>query len=221
MVDPKSVFGAGGFGSKAYKVDKIRKHAEFKHIFPDVSNCFPGIGIAITGYVLDKEKTDSLVSVDGYDELITIDGSRPVPFEVSPTASKVLNQCFTLPAQIPFKEKISAEDSDVVLKVNGGRYKVWGKTFVGRNKDTEHNQQGAILNKEDLLGYQSAIDSKLWEYIFKILGGEKGNSTTVIMKHMPIMEDMTKAYSNKEWFDAFKIDRDMQHDILKFLTEYK
>ena len=221
VVTPKSVFGAGSFGSDAFKVNKIREHAEFKHIFPDVSSHFPGIGIAITGYVLDKAKTDTTVTVDGYTNTITVDGQVPVPFEVSPTAKQVLDNCFTVPALIPFREKILPAYDDLVLKVNGGRFKQWKKTFVGLNKDTAHNQQGAILPLAEQPGYESAVKSQLWEYIFKILGGEKGNSTTVIMKHLPIMPDMTRSYTDAEWYAAFNITPEMQADISIFLKEYK
>lgn len=222
VVSPKSMFGAGGFGSSTFKVNKIREHAEFKHIFPDVSDHFPGIGIAITGYVIDKEKTDTIVTVEGYNETIEVDGKVPVPFEITPTAKKVLDNCFTIPSKIDFRESIKqAEDNDVVLKVNGGRYKLWKKVFVGYNKDTKNNQQGAILKEEELLGYQSAIKSELWEYIFKILGGEKGNSITGFMKHMPVMEDMTRSYTNQEWYSSFNITNEMQSEIKNFLRDYK
>ena len=222
VVSPKSMFGAGAFGSNSFKVDKIRKHGEFKHIFPDVSNHFPGIGIAITGYVIDKEKTNTTVTIDGYSDTIEIDGKVPVPFEVSPTAKKVLDNCFTIPSKIEFRESIrDANDTDVVLKVNGGRYKQWKKIFVGHNKDTKHNQQGSILKKQELLGYQSAIKSKLWEYIFKILGGERGNSITGFMKHLPVMPDMTRSYTDVEWFNHFNITTEMQNNIDQFLKDYK
>lgn len=221
VVSPKSVFGAGGFGSNSFKVKKIREHAEFKHIYPDVSEHFPGIGIAIAGYVLDKAKTNSTSTIEGYEATIEVDGKVPVPFEVSPTAKKVLDQCFMVPAKIPFKEKITPNPTDVVLRVNGGRFKQWKKTFVGLEQNTSNNQQGAILPADSIPGFTSLINSKLAEYIFKILGGEKGNSTTVILKHMPVMPDMTVSYSDQEWFDAFGIDKEMQADINKFLQEYK
>lgn len=221
VVSPKSVFGAGGFGSKTHKVTKILEHAQFKHIFPDVSHHFPGIGIPITGYVLDKAKTSSEVTVEGYEETIEITNNVPMPFDVSPTAKKVLDKCFTVPAKIEFREAISAKDDDAVIRVNGGRFKTWKKTFVGLNKDTQHNAQGAIISKDDIPGFKSLIQSTLAEYMFKILGGEKGNSVTVILKHFPVMKDMTESYSNEEWFKAFDIDNDMQADIAKYLKDYK
>jgi hypothetical protein len=222
VVSPNSVFGAGNFGKEAFKVQKIREYAEFVHIYPDLTHCFPGIGIPIAGYVLDKEKKNSTVTIEGYTDTIEVDGKVPVPFIVSPTAKKVLDKCFMIPSRIPFKENTStATKNDVVMKVNGGRFKIWKKSFVGYNKDTSHNAQGAILPGNELTGYQSAIKSKLWEYMFKILGGERGNSVTTICKHLPVMNDMTVAYSDQQWFDAFGIDIEMQADIDKFLQEYK
>jgi hypothetical protein len=220
VVSPKSIFGAGGFGRATYKVNQIREHAEFVHIWPDLSNCFPGVGIEICGYAIDKDKTNTDVTLDGSQRVITVDGTVPTPFHVSVTAAEVLKNCWSKP-NIAFSESISANDTDLVLKVNGGRYKVWKKTFVGFNKDTEHNQQGAKLNIAEILGYQSAVKSKLWEYIFKILGGEKGNSVTGLMKYMPIMPDMTKSYTDDEWFTAFNITLKMQDDINQYLKDYK
>lgn len=220
VVSPKSVFGAGGFGSSAFKVGQIRKHAEFVKVWPDLTSDFPGIGIEICGYAIDKSKKNSTVFVEGFDSTIEIDGRVPTPFHVSPTAAEVMKNCWSI-QNLNFNEKVVAKDDDAVLKVNGGRYKLWKKTFVGLNKDTEHNQQGAIIDKADILGYQSAVKSKLWEYIFKVLGGEKGNSITGLMKYMPVMKDMTKAYSDDEWFHAFNIDEDMQADIIKYLKNYQ
>ena len=220
VVSPKSVFGAGGFGSSAFKVGQIRKHAEFVKVWPDLTSDFPGIGIEICGYAIDKSKKNSTVTVEGFDSTVEIDGSVPTPFHVSPTAAKVIKNCWSI-QNLNFNEKVVAKDGDAVLKVNGGRYKLWKKTFVGFNKDTEHDQQGAIINKDEIPGYQSAVKSKLWEYIFKVLGGEKGNSITGLMKYMPVMKDMTKAYSDDEWFNAFNIDKAMQLDILQYLNDYK
>lgn len=221
VVSPKSIFGAGDFGRVGYKVNQIREHAEFVHVWPDLSDFFPGIGIEICGYAIDKEKTNTDVTIAGSEVTITIDGTIPTPFHVSITATKVLKNCWSKPS-ISFMENIKeANDNDAVLKVNGGRYKVWKKTFMGLNKDTEHNQQGAIIETNEIPGYQSAVKSKLWEYIFKILGGEKGNSVTGFMKYMPIMADMTKEYNNDEWFAAFNIDTEMQKDIDQYLKDYK
>jgi hypothetical protein len=221
IVSPKSVFGSGDFGRSGFKVNQLRKHAEFVHVWPDLTDCFPGIGIEICGYAIDKDKKDTDVTLDGYQGTITIDGTIPTPFHVSPTAVNILKNCWTAP-NINFLESIkNAKDDDVVLKINGGRFKQWKKTFVGFNKDTEHNQQGAILSSLEILGYQSAIKSKLWEYIFKILGGEKGNSVTGLMKYMPIMPNMTKSYTDDEWFAQFNITPKMQQDIDQYLRDYK
>jgi hypothetical protein len=176
--------------------------------------------ICVDPYAIDKDKTNTDVTLDGSQRVITVDGTVPTPFHVSVTAAEVLKNCWSKP-NIAFSESISANDTDLVLKVNGGRYKVWKKTFVGFNKDTEHNQQGAKLNIAEILGYQSAVKSKLWEYIFKILGGEKGNSVTGLMKYMPIMPDMTKSYTDDEWFTAFNITLKMQDDINQYLKDYK
>jgi hypothetical protein len=220
VVSPKSIFGAGGFGRSTYKVNQIREHAEFVHIWPDLSDCFPGVGIEICGYAIDKSKTTTDVTLEGVQNIITVDGTVPTPFHVSVTATEVLKNCWSK-ININFAESITAADSDLVLKVNGGRYKLWKKTYVGFNKDTEHNQQGAILKSGEILGYQSAVKSKLWEYIFKILGGEKGNSVTGLMKYMPVMPDMTKSYTDNEWFTAFNITPAMQNDIDQYLKDYK
>ena len=96
VVSPKSVFGAGGFGSSAFKVGQIRKHAEFVKVWPDLTSDFPGIGIEICGYAIDKSKKNSTVFVEGFDSTIEIDGSVPTPFHVSPTATKVMKNCWSI-----------------------------------------------------------------------------------------------------------------------------
>lgn len=219
VVSPKSIFGAGGFGAKSYKVSQIKQAgAEFTHIYPDVTNFFPGIGIEICGWCIEKGKQTTDCTVEGYNEVIDIAGNSPVPFFVSPTAMSVVNKCYT-PNNIPFVEKLDASDTDAVIRVNGGRWKEYKKIFVGMNSDTTHNQQGAIISKNDLPGYESAIASDLWKFMFKVLGGEKGNSVTGFMKCMPVMEDMTRSYTNAEWFKAFGITASEQQKISEVLNE--
>ena len=41
------------------------------------------------------------------------------------------------------------------------------------------------------------------------------------MKYMPVMPDMTRSYTDDEWFKAFNIDEDMQKDIIQYLKDYK
>lgn len=222
IVSPKSIYGTGYFGSKSYKISRVREHAEFKHVFPDLSKHFPNVGIAITGYVIDKEKTDTTVTVDGYTETIEIDGSIPIPFEVSPLALNVVKKCWSRNETIGFVDKLPKQDDDVaVLRVDGGRWKSWRKTTVGYEKDTTNNKNGAIISASEIAGYKSAIKSELWTYLVYIFGIPKGNSPTNLMKHMPVMSDMTKSHTDDEWYKEFNIGDEMQQGIRKYLREHK
>ena len=219
VVSPKSIFGAGGFGNKSYKINQIKEAgAEFTHIYPDVTKCFPGIGIEICGWCIEKGKTSTTCTVDGFPGTIDITGNTPVPFFVSPLAMSVLEKCYTQDS-VPFKEKINPTEDQAVIRMNGGRWKKWEKMFVGYQRDTDHNQQGAIIPEAELPGFKSALDSELWKFIFKVLGGEKGNSVTGFMKCMPVMDDMTRSYTDAEWYKAFNITATEQDQIAEVLSE--
>ena len=221
VICPKSVFGAGGYGSKAFKVGEMLKQVSLVDVWPDLTSRFK-VGIEILGFSAVRNHSRPLVNIVGTTDSVKIDGTLPVPFYVSKTAVSVISKCFnTTTKTIGFKEKISPTDDSVVLKVNGGRYKQWKKTYVGENVFTKHAQQGAILKTTELLGYKSGAESELWDYMFKMLGGEKGNSVTTLVDRMPIMPDMTRAYTNDEWYQAFGITAEEQADIKKFLEEYK
>jgi hypothetical protein len=222
VICPKSIFGSGGFGTKAFKVGQMVNDISFTDIWPDLSDHFK-VSIEILGFVAVKNKSRPPVRIVGTNDTVTIDGTIPVPFYVSKTAVSVIKKCFNVSGNtIGFKEKIqSASASDAVLKVNGGRFKQWKKTYVGVNSGTKHNQQGAVIKNVELPGYTSAVNSELWEFIFKVMGGEKGNSVTGLMDRLPIMPDMTKEYTNDEWYKAFGVTDQEQADIQQFLKDYK
>lgn len=222
VICPKSIFGSGGFGTKSFKVGQMIDSVSFTDIWPDLSEHFK-VSIEILGFIAVKNTSRPAVRIVGTNDTVTIDGSVPVPFYVSKTAVSVIKKCFnTSKNTIGFKENIkNASSNDIVLKVNGGRFKQWRKTYVGKNGDTKHNQQGAVIKSSEILGYQSAVNSQLWEFIFKVMGGEKGNSVTGLVDRLPIMPDMTVSYTNEEWYTAFGITDEEQNDIQKFLEEYK
>jgi hypothetical protein len=224
IVAPKSMFGAGRFGTKSYKPNKVRAMGgEFKHSYPCLNKFFPGIGIEIGGYVIDKEKTNSIVTIDGTDETMIVDGTSPVPFYVSATATSVIAKTWQVQQTMPnFRDTLEKqEDGVAVLRLQGGQYKTWKKTTVGYEKDTDNNKNGTVIDENEIPGYQSAVNSQLWEYIFKVFGGNSGNSPTGFMKHMPIMDDMTRAYTDEEWFQAFNITPEQQQEIRKFNQDNK
>jgi hypothetical protein len=222
VICPKSIFGSGGFGTKAFKVGQMVNSVSFTDIWPDLSSHFK-VSIEILGFVAVKNKSQPPVRIVGTNDTVTIDGSIPVPFYVSKTAVSVIKKCFNVSNNtINFKESIQAAlPTDAVLKVNGGRFKQWKKTYVGLNGGTNHNQQGAVIKITDLPGYTSAVNSELWEFIFKVMGGEKGNSVTGLVDRLPIMPDMTKSYTNDQWYNAFGITSQEQADIQQFLKFYK
>lgn len=222
VICPKSIFGSGGFGTKAFKVGQMVDSVSFTDLWPELSNHFK-VSIEILGFAAVKNKSRPPVRIVGTADAVTIDGSIPVPFYVSKTAVEVIKKCFNVSNNtIGFKESIKdAKPSDIVLKVNGGRFKQWKKTYVGLNSETQHNQQGAVIKSKNLPGYTSAVNSELWEFIFKVMGGEKGNSVTGLMDRLPIMPDMTKSYTNNDWYNAFGITAQEQSDIQKFLKDYK
>jgi hypothetical protein len=122
--------------------------------------------------------------------------------------------------KIDFKSTVKCDDDTAVLKVNGGRFKTWSKMFVGLDKDTLNNQQGAIIRNDEIPGYSSAIKSDLWHYLFKIYGAPDGQSPGYI-KFFPTMPDMTKVYSNDEWFSEFNITPEEINHIRELLVDKK
>ena len=144
-----------------------------------------------------------------------------MPFYVSPIAMGVMEKCYSREETIPsFRDTLARQDNDqAVIRTNGGRYKLWKKMFVGYERDTDHNKNGGVIPADEIPGYKSAINSELWQFIFKVLGGEKGNSVTGFMKCMPVMDDMTRSYTDAEWYKAFNITATEQDQIAEVLSE--
>ena len=217
MVCPKSLFGAGGWGTKRSKVTEMLQSVRFTNIWPDFTKDFT-VSIDIFGFTAVKNKSHSVVTIGNSSDTVIIDGSVPVPFVINKTAFSVVRKCFSGGHKtMEFREKISAKPDDAVVRVNGGRFKIYSKTFVGLESDTKHRQQGAIIAQNEISGYKSAVNSKLWQYLFKIMGGESGNSVTGIMAMLPVLDNMTRSYSDDEWYSAFDITPEEQADITTFL----
>ena len=190
VVSPKSMFGSGRYGMKSSKINRIHKMgARIGHIWPDLNWAFKGIvSQEICGYTIEKGKTDSTVTIEDSTETIVLDEKYPVPFLVSPLAFRIVSQTWSQFPVISFEDTLSKQDDNVaVLRVSGGPRKAWNKTFVGYEKDTVNNKNGAVILETEIPGYSSGIKSQLWKYIWNIFGGNNQSPTT-FMKHMPIME---------------------------------
>jgi len=116
----------------------------------------------------------------------------------------ILQKCFS-DDNWNFREIDNSNNDDIVVKINGGRFKNYSKLFVGISKNSPHKAQTLILdNSVDIDIVNSIFKSKLFQFIFKIYGGENGQSSTGILKKLPKIL-LNKEHSDTSIYRQFKL----------------
>lgn len=215
IVCPSSLFGAGGY-STGTKLQKLLGQSRITHLWPNVNQYFT-VGINILTFIC-KKTTDTLSTEIVNDNLqIEFDIRVPAPYHFSSQGYGIIAKTWQGEnPRIDFVAAPTPKPDDAVLRVNGGRFKSWSKMFAGYQRDTVNNQQGGIIDENDVPGFQSALKSDLWEYLFLVMGAADGQSPGYI-KYFPVMSDMTRSYSNDEWYEAFNITEAEQQHIREYL----
>lgn len=218
VVCPNSLFGGGYVGTGSFKLAHFLSRLQFTYLWPDVNHHF-AVGINILAFVCCKTDETVETRVAGSDQTVVFDSQCPAPYVFTPTGYEIAKRTLNITAPaVPFRAGIWPGPDEAVLRLNGGRFKTWRRTFVGLERDTANNQQGAVIAHEHIAGYQSAVASELWEYLFTIYGAPAGQSPN-FMRFFPVMPDMTRAYTDDEWYREFNITADEQAYIRSFLKK--
>lgn len=216
VVCPNSLFGAGYLGTKSFKLKNLLKNLKFTHVWPNVSQHF-SVGITILAFVCNKTKDMIKTEIVGSNDLLEIDPEFPAPYYFTGIGYQIAKKTLNVKDPvIEFHASVSAKPNQAVLTVNGGRFKQWHKTFVGYARENPNTQQGAIIPEAHIPGYQSALKSDIWEYLFLVYGAAAGQSPNY-MGYFPTMPDMTREYTNDEWYQAFGITPEEQAHVREYL----
>lgn len=200
MVTPTSIFSVGGFGSSTNKVTKVRESGfNFTHIWKDVDDHFD-VGIRISAFVIKKTE-DAKCSLVQEGCSVSLPSDKPVPTDLSENAVSIINKVYS-GKNWKFTEGDKSSENELVVKINGGRFKKYSKLFVGTSADTPHSAQTLILGDENVENVESVFKSKLFEFVFIALGGELGNSSTGILQSLPKV-DLSRVWNDAELYEHF------------------
>ena len=204
MVTPTSVFSTGGFGTAANKVTSIRKNGfEFTDIWDNVNEHFD-VGINISAFIIkktDKTKCD-LVNEN---ESVELCSDKPIPFTPNRITINIINKCFT-GKNWKFTEVDKSCPKDSVVKINGGRFKKYDKLFVGVSSKAPHKAQTLVIPKKNLKVAKIIFKSKLFDFVFKSLGGESGQSSCGILQSLPKV-DLDREWTETQLYKHFKLTK--------------
>lgn len=214
MVVPTSLFSAGGFGTKLHKISELKsKNFTLKKVWNNVDQYF-NVGIRISAFIA-KKNNSTIVEVVDKNETFNIDYNIPVPFDFNKTNFSIVQKCIDLSHKWSFTEKDNSNENDAVIKINGGRYKIYDKLFVGLNNDTTHSAQTMVIDPNKIEEYKSIFKSELFKFIFKIYGGESGQSSTGILQKLPNLKP-TKIWTNDEIYTFFGLTNDEINHIQNY-----
>jgi len=212
---PTSLFSIGGWGTKKHKITSLYNRGyKITHIWTSCNNHFKGVSIPISSFIAQKTDSTLCKLIDKGQE-IKIDYSKPFPFILDKITFSILHKCFS-GDNWNFMEKNSSSKNDLVVQINGGRFKQYKKLFVGYSKDSTHNAQTLILDSNlKIENIESVFKSKLFEFIFKIYGGESGQSSTGILKKLPNI-DLQKKWNNLNIYKKFNLS----DEEIKYIENY-
>jgi len=202
FVTPTSMFSTGGFGTKKHKVSSIiNKGYGFTNI-TNATNRFK-VGIDITSYTIVKGY-NGITKTSGGDIQITL--NYPIPYIISTTNSSIVEKTYKHGGGWPFTEVFKGNEDDWQIRTNGGRFKKWNRTTIGRGSQFNKGQ-GIVIDEEDVPAYESLFKSKLFKYLFVILGGESGQSATGILKAL-LNPGVEKVWTSNALYEYFNLSKE-------------
>lgn len=212
---PTSLFSMGGWGTESHKITNLyRRGYKITHIWTSCNHYFKGVSIPISSFIAQKIKSNQCKLVDK-NQIINIEYSKPFPFILDTNTFSILEKCFN-GNNWNFKERNHSNENDVVVQINGGRFKQYKKLFVGYSKDSPHSAQTLILDStSNIDNAKSIFQSKLFEFIFKIYGGENGQSSTGILKKLPKLS-LDFKYSDNDIYKYFNLT----NEEIKYIENY-
>jgi len=204
-ITPKSIFSSGRFGTDAHKVTNILQSGYgFTHIWTDTTKYFD-VGIQTVAFTLKKGYKGKTLLVDRNEE-ITIDEDRPLPFYLSKINQDIVKKCLNTDNRWEFKEKTYPEPEDYIIGINAGRYKQYKKLYVGVARNNPNSPAQTLhIDRNKVSNYKSIFNSKLFSYMFKVMGGEAAQSSTGILQSLPYIEPI-KEYTDKQLYKMFDLN---------------
>jgi hypothetical protein len=201
---PTSLFSMGAWGTSHHKITSLYNRGyKITHVWVNCNSYFKGIGIPISSFIAQKTESTLCELVDK-NQLIDVDYSKPFPFLLDMNTFSILNKCFS-GDNWDFREINHSNAEDVVIQINGGRFKQYKKLFIGYSEESPHSAQTLILDPQiSIESVKSVFKSKLFEFIFKIYGGESGQSSTGILKKLPKVE-LDRTYTDTDLYTEFKL----------------
>jgi len=201
MVTPTSIFSAGGYGTKLHKISRLYENGfKLQNVWNNVDEYF-NVGIRIS-VVSVMKKQDNFVNIIDMGQRFEVDYDFPLPFDLNLMTYNISKKCVNIDKPWVFTERDKSNTNDTVVKINGGRFKIYDKLYVGHNEGTEHKAQTMIIDSDKIENYRSIFKSNLFKFMFKVYGGESGQSSTGILQRLPKL-DIKKVWTDNEIYEFF------------------
>lgn len=214
MVTPTSIFSAGGYGTKLHKVSNlINVGFKLDDVWNNVDTFF-NVGIRIS-VISVRKKINNYVNIVDRGETFEVDYTFPIPFDFNLNTYNIAKKCVNLNDLWLFTERDKSNNIDCVVKINGGRFKIYDKLYVGNNVNTEHKAQTMIIPSDKVEIYNSIFKSNLFKFMFKIYGGENGQSSTGILQRLPKLP-LNQVWTNDEIYKFFGLT----NNEIKYIESY-
>lgn len=209
FVTPPVLFGMGNFGRNGHKTTSILDRGYgFHHINPNTKEHFPGVGIETCHYHLRKGyKGKCSISTGGQ---VEVNKGGPVVMEVSDINQSIFNKCFDKDNMWDVKQTQYNKEPGAHLVFDNGRYKRWKNNQIGSGTALTNRGPYITFPSSKVTSYRSMFKSKLFEFIFKILGGESGNSPAPV--GLPTNPGDHKKWTDQELYKHYKLtQREINH----------
>ena len=208
FVTPKAWSSIGHYDTDRYYLSKFKcMNPSYINVDDNLSErYFKGVGTSISYYVLNKQpvNTTEIVGYNNVSFTVNFNDIKVFPFKNACEESVSILDKVIGANSYDFKE---GKDKNVGAKkvyLVAGRFVTTGGIRVDYAGDCKDSYKCSMpLNADELAGAE-VFKSKLFHFIFKVLGGEDGLSGTGIMKKLPFV-DLNRSWTDEELYNHFKL----------------
>jgi hypothetical protein len=213
FITPQSWFGVGGLGSKRHLYTTFFKKHNLTWIKPYCKEF--NVSIDICSFILQNtestKNSSTIIQFDNKKVNVNLDEYSYLPYDLTEENLKLVKKVITNNPW-SFLETTGRKPDNLELPkvaIMASRFKDYKKhLWVDDGVSTKDKYNISLtINKELVNNYLLIFKSKLFHYVFKMLGGEAGLNSTGILKQLPYL-DPTKKWDNQEIYKHFNLTQE-------------
>ena len=189
---------------------KLRNHTEYLNY--SATDHFPNVTKQICSWIYNQEHTGPtrIIDEDGVEFRATLTDYSYFPYHCNQTIWTFFNKLYRYPNKMTEWHIITEDQKDtgsyIVLPKNRFLYLTSIRYTLDLKADESITAKWLIIYPVSGVGVEPYINSKLFHYVFNILGGDNSGSSSGLMRKIPAL-DWNTIYTDDELYDLLNLDQ--------------